>query len=276
MSAHHSEHQFSADDGAQLFAHRWLPDHGAPRAELLILHGYAEHGGRYRELAHRLADFGMASTAIDFRGHGRSRGQRGYVDRFEEYFLDLEAAQRLLSPGLPQMLLAHSHGALIALDYVTRNRSSFRAMVISNPYLALAMEVPAYKRTVAKLAARFLPRLSLPSGLPPEGVSRDPGIVDAYQRDPLVFTTAAAGWFAAATAAQARVRALTSLPLPCLYVVGEADPIASPVASRALANNLASDHLTLRLCAGARHEVFNEIDRATLHTEVGQWLLSHL
>ena len=68
---------------------------------LLIVHGYAEHAARYREYAHFLADNGVYVVAPDLRGHGLSEGQRGHVDDYAEYFLDVEEAKRLLLEDTP-------------------------------------------------------------------------------------------------------------------------------------------------------------------------------
>ena len=60
-----------ADDGADIFVRRWLPD-GEPRAAVQIAHGLAEHSARYARLAQALTDAGYAVYANDHRGHGQS------------------------------------------------------------------------------------------------------------------------------------------------------------------------------------------------------------
>src|SRR5690349_11295587 len=87
---YYTESHLAAPDGASLFLRRWLPSSGPVRAHVLIVHGYFEHGGRYRELAHTLSRFGIGSAALDVRGHGRSEGQRGFVQRFEDYLDDVQ------------------------------------------------------------------------------------------------------------------------------------------------------------------------------------------
>ena len=57
-----------------------MPD--APKGVVLITHGYAEHCGRYREVAHVITNAGWAALSYDCRGHGQSPGDRGYIDRF--------------------------------------------------------------------------------------------------------------------------------------------------------------------------------------------------
>src|SRR4051794_18724341 len=86
---------------------------GTPRGVVLVTHGYAEHCGRYREVAHVLVDAGWAALTYDVRGHGHSPGERGFVERFDIYLEDLAAmhaaARGLVDAGAPLVLLGHSH-----------------------------------------------------------------------------------------------------------------------------------------------------------------------
>lgn len=61
----------------------------------VIVHGYAEHIGRYREVAHVLTDAGLTVVGFDLRGHGRSSGGRGVIRSFTDYLDNLDAALAL-------------------------------------------------------------------------------------------------------------------------------------------------------------------------------------
>ena len=58
-------------DGLSLFTYCWLPD-APPHAVVQIVHGLAEHAGRYARLAGALSNRGYAVYANDLRGHGRT------------------------------------------------------------------------------------------------------------------------------------------------------------------------------------------------------------
>lgn len=236
------------------------------------MHGYMEHGGRYSEVAERLAAHGLASTAVDVRGHGRSGGARGYVSRFDDYLDDLEAAWSVLDPSRPRFVLAHSFGALIAFDWVARRSPAVAGLVVTNPFLDLTLPPPAYKRVLGAVAGRAFPKLAVPSGIPATAVSRDPAVVSAYANDPYVFGKATAGWFRELAPAQARVRSLDAIPCPLLFVYSDADMVALPSANRALAERLSCPEKTVWFRAGEYHEVLNELDRAELHEQIATWL----
>ena len=72
------EGTFQTTDGLTLFERAWLPE-GEARAVVAIIHGYAEHSGRYRHVGAALAARGYAVESLDLRGHGRSEGQRATV-----------------------------------------------------------------------------------------------------------------------------------------------------------------------------------------------------
>src|SRR5215468_1671633 len=122
-----------------LYTESFLPTE-APRGVVLINHGYAEHCGRYHEVAHVIVQAGWAAFSYDVRGHGQSPGERGYIDRFSTYLDDLaamQAAARALAADAPLVLLGHSHGGLIALRALADERPPrFAAAILSSPFLA--------------------------------------------------------------------------------------------------------------------------------------------
>ena len=62
------EGTLAAADGVQLHWRRASPAGGAPRGVVLLVHGYAEHLGRYREFVVHLAGRNLATAGIDLRG----------------------------------------------------------------------------------------------------------------------------------------------------------------------------------------------------------------
>src|SRR5881628_2256173 len=177
----------SAPDGTQLVYDAYEPRQA--RAAVLVLHGWSDHAGRWREVGERLRDAGLAAYLLDQRGHGRSGGRRGYLSRFSQLLGDLQAfrrAVRLRTQG-PQVLLGHSFGGLVTLRYLeTQPSDPIAAAVISSPWLALAFRPPAWKRIAARLLADLWPTLPFAVDLDLDHLSRDPTVSEAYQRDPAV------------------------------------------------------------------------------------------
>jgi len=112
----HQEGSFAGVRNAGLYYQGWLPE-GEPKAVLLVVHGLAEHSGRYMNLVNRFVPRGYALYGIDHLGHGRSEGQRLVLERFSDYTEPLRtyaAMVRCWQPGRPVFLVAHSMGGLIA------------------------------------------------------------------------------------------------------------------------------------------------------------------
>ncbi|HEY0481561.1 MAG TPA: alpha/beta hydrolase [Kofleriaceae bacterium] len=243
-----------------------------PRGIVVITHGYAEHCGRYREVAHVLVRAGWAVFAYDVRGHGRSPGERGYIERFAIYLDDFAAmraaARALVGPGAPMILLGHSHGSLITLRALTDDRPPEAAgAILSSPFLALRLPIPGYRRLLASVASRLAPKLAQPNALRVEDLTRDKAKQAERTADKLCFDVATARWFTEALAAQDHVFAHAArVKLPTTWLVGGDDPITDPARSQAVAARIPGARY--HDLAGMRHEVFNEIERGQVFSEL--------
>src|SRR5207245_8265400 len=154
----------SAPDGTQLVYDAYEPRQ--PRAAVLVLHGWSDHAGRWREVGERLRDAGLAAYVLDLRGHGRSGGRRGYLSRFSQLLGDLQAFRRVvrLRTDRPQLLLGTSFGGLVALRYLeTQPSDPIAGAVVVSPWLGLAFRPPAWKRLIGRVFADLWPTLPLPA-----------------------------------------------------------------------------------------------------------------
>ena len=252
-----------------LYGEVFLPKE--PVGVVLVTHGYAEHCGRYHEVAHVLVDAGWAVLAYDVRGHGQSPGARGAIDRFQTYLDDFTAAAtaaKELAPGKPLVLLGHSHGSLIVLRALCSDRPTGAvAAIVSSPFLGLKLKVPGYKLMMARLASRIAPQFAQPNALRVEDLTHDKAMQAARTADKLCFDIATARWFTESSGAQDYVASHASqIKVPTTWLVGGDDPIADPSQSRKVANLVPGAQY--HDLAGLRHEVFNEIDRAKVFQEV--------
>lgn len=267
-------------DGIALVGESWHPA-GAAAADVVVLHGFAEHRARYRTLAGELTAAGYAVHLFDLRGHGESGGDRGHVEHFADYRRDLErVAEAVLPPpgsGAPAVLLAHSLGGLIAVHAVLERPALFAALVLSSPFLAPATWLPPAARTAAGTAARMLGRLEFSPGIDAAGLSHDPEVVEAYRRDPLILQRASARWLGEVLAAQdAAFARAGELRLPVLLLLGSADPVAKLERSRRFYDRLESAGRERRIYDGFLHEVLNERGRERVVSDLLAWLADRL
>ncbi|MBX3158225.1 MAG: lysophospholipase [Deltaproteobacteria bacterium] len=261
---------------AGLYTEHFLPA-DRPKGIVVVTHGYAEHCGRYREVANVIVRAGWAALSYDVRGHGKSPGARGYIERFAMYLDDLAAiraeAKRLV-PGGPMVLLGHSHGSLITLRALCDgNPPDCVAAVVASPYLGLRLAVPGYKKLLARVASRVAPRLAQPNSLRVEDLTSDVQKQQERIADKLCFGVATSRWFTESSAAQAYVAEHAArIRVPTTWLVGAADPIADPAQSRVVAGRVPkADYHDL---TGLKHEVFNETTRGKVFAEVQRVLQS--
>ena len=189
----------SSRDGIALHG-EWFA-HRSPRAGALIVHGYAEHCGRYRETANALTMAGLSVLSFDLRGHGRSAGPRGLVRAFTDYLDDIDTAVAELEDRVgsaPLFMLAHSNGALAALRLLAdpwRAPKRVQAAVLCSPFLRLRAQVSRAKQLLSRIGGRVLPSLTMPSGLKPEWLTHDPDKLNERRHDTLCHDVASARWF---------------------------------------------------------------------------------
>lgn len=266
-------------DNAAIYYQGWLPE-GKPRAALLIVHGLAEHSGRYGNLVNRLVPAGYAAYGVDHYGHGKSAGDRVYVDRFGTYIETLECYQSMIQswqPGLPLFLVGHSMGGLIGAYYLLDHQTGLAGAVLSGPAVKIPSNISGATILVGKTLSALAPKTRL---LPLEAaaISRDPEVVKAYVTDPLVYTgKMTARLSAEMLKAMQRVTAEASkITLPILILNGGADRLVDPEAARMLFAGVSSVDKKLIIYEGYYHEVYNEPEREIPLNDVEIWLNNHL
>ncbi|MCK5688995.1 lysophospholipase [Myxococcota bacterium] len=273
MTAEQSQKKINVKDGTSLILQRWKPESKSVAAELLLLPGYADHSARYREMAHFLADRGIATNALDLRGHGRSTGQRGYISNFQEYLDDVDSAFELLKETRPRFVLGHSNGGLVALKWATERQPELSGVIATSPHVGLALTVPPLKLSAANILGTVFPRAALPSGLSGKEMTHVTTIADAYDRDPLVFKVATAGWFREVRAEQVRIQHQRKFTYPLLYVYSDSDPVSSSEINKRVSEQLECEDKTIIERPNEFHEVLHEEKRVELFGQIADWIL---
>ena len=247
------ESSFPGSEG-EIFYRRW-PAAGDLKRIVVLVHGYAEHGGRYAHVAEALADDGAVVFAPDHIGHGRSEGTRALIADFEHVVDDLHTLVgqiRGLHPDLPVVMAGHSMGGLLTGRYAERYPEDLAGVA----FLGAVLGDWRWAREV------------LENGIPdepsdPSGMSRDPRTVEEYATDPLVYHgTYHRELLEAEVTALDRFNAeFAKITMPVLFLHGEDDPFVPYETSLAAAKQMPTLDLTVRVYPGARHELVNELNR---------------
>ena len=266
--------RLSSADGLKLFYRRWIAPR--PRGICLLVHGIAEHSGRYEHLAQALTARGFSVWALDHRGHGRSEGLRGDCRSLEQFVEDLHGLARTVraeTRDLPMILVGHSLGGLISLSYAAEHPEEIRAVAVSSPALKLSHETPPWKVALVTATSRVLPMFPFQNGVNPKNLCRDPQVVEAYEKDPLVHRVLTARCAVALRDAMRQSLELARrIKIPCLILQAGADEVCDPETAAEFSRRADGAGILFRRYDGLYHELFNEPQRAEVIGDLCQWL----
>lgn len=260
----------SARDGTSLLVRHWPVETGEPWASMLLVHGLAEHCGRYEHVGAQVARAGIDAHSFDIRGFGGSGGPRATVERWSQLHDDLEervVAVRSIAPGRPLALYGHSLGGLIALGYVLDGRARPDLLVLSAP--SIKADLPLLPRLAVKGLRRFAPGLMLTNPFDADILSCDPQVGARYIADPLNQHRTTVRFAHAAFDEQRRVlAAIDRLSIQTLVVHGAEDRLI-PTASSAVFEGMPG--VTRRVYPALRHEIHNEPTGAMVVKDIIGW-----
>jgi len=271
-------------DGTRLATVSWRPDGGEPpTGQVVLVHGFGEHSGRYSHVAAHLVGHGYVVHALDLRGHGLSTGQRGHIGRWQEYRDDLAVFvdQVRVAAAAPArtFVYGHSLGGAIVLEYGLRVGPQLAGMIASAPALVPSGVHHPILEGVGRVISPVWPTFGVHLPLEHAALSRRPDTADRYDHDPLVHGR---------TTARAATESLTALRwtrehagqwrLPLLLLHGAADRIISAAGSRdfaAAARAGGAPDVTLIEYPGGYHEPHNDTQAGQVLADVEAWLDRH-
>jgi alpha-beta hydrolase superfamily lysophospholipase len=277
------ESQIELSEVGERYQRSWLPSE--PGRVMVLVHGYAEHAGRYDEMAMYFAERGFAVYAYDQAGHGRTAGARGHVDRFDRLVDELARfieLVRLDHPGLPLTLVGHSMGGLVVAATAAFRNPEVERIVLSGALLQLGGDGGGLRQSislgVARMIARFAPRVAISTGLDLQGLSRDPEVIRRYLEDPLVKDRMSVRFAAGMSSMVSAVRgAVDRIERPILILHGGDDSLSPPAGSRHLHAGLTdkiAKRSALQIYPELRHEIFQEPEREQVWQDMLRWIES--
>lgn len=274
----HTEGTFIGFGGTHLFYQSWLPEANV-QAVMVLVHGLGGHSSLFSSVAAYLVPQGFEVYAFDLRGHGRSPGQRGYINSWMEFREDLRAflqevqRQRSICPCI---LWGHSLGGTITLDYALRLHDGIQGLIVTAPALA-NVSIPPLKLFLGRSMSRVFPRFSLKLGIPRDMISQDAKILDAFTQDPLRHQYGSARL---ATEFFSTVDWIynhaSDLKIPLLIMHGSADRVTLPEGSRAFFQRVIFHDKEHYEYPGNYHDLYMENDYNEIFSDLDNWLERHL
>jgi acylglycerol lipase len=266
----HEEKTVTTPDSMELFHITDMPE--KPKAIVVLVHGLAEHCGRYDYVVQKLNEFGYGVYRFDNRGHGRSGGKRGYLDDFHKFIDDadlfVDRAQEE-NPQLPVFMLGHSMGGFITAGYGCKYPGKLKGQIFSGPVIIeLAIFDPLKEMDVENA-----PETTIPNSLSAL-ICRDRRVVEDYEQDPLVLK-------------ETTLKLLTNVFLegvawlkgnlkdynyPCLVLHGGDDQIVDKASAHYLYENISSEDKGIKIYDPFFHEILNEAEKDQVLADIHKWI----
>ncbi len=272
------EGQFKGADQTELFFQTWTPD--KVRGAFVITHGLAEHSECYHPLAKILAEDGWQVFAWDMRGHGRSEGKRGFARDISYFIDDLDVFAKLVRKQAPEqnvVFFGHSMGGLATIRYLQTRKPEYAALVLSSPALGLSVAVPKFKETLAHVALKWMPTLTMYNEIKYSDLTRDEEIRRSYESDSLRHDKISPGIFLSMVANFAKASEdADKIDAPVLMQLSGDDKIVSTEASRAFFDRLPGKKNQLILYPENYHEIYNDLDREQVVADLKKFIHPYL
>ncbi|MFO7791289.1 MAG: alpha/beta hydrolase [Bacteroidota bacterium] len=210
--------QFPSTTGQHIFYRLWEPD-TKPQAVLQIIHGMAEHSGRYEEFAAYMCGQGFVVAANDHPGHGitgKKAGKMGFFDEkqgWNNVVRDLIHFNEQLQASYqsPVIILGHSMGSFmarhlmiirpdLAAHWILSGTGYFNMLARTGGFamanLSLFFKDPQDKAGLLhKMSFESYNKKFLSENMPNAWLSTDKNVVKAYQGDELSGFVASSGFY---------------------------------------------------------------------------------
>lgn len=254
----------------------------SPDALLILLHGIAEHCGRYKNFVDFYNRHKFAIITMDLRGHGKSQGLSSYIPTSDDIFKDIDLLIKKgkeLYPSCPAVLYGHSMGGALVLSYTLDRYSNpvnicpYQALIAASPWIRLArpFQPPAPIYSLIRNVCRMKPHAHVPLRVNINKITRDEEVRDDYNKDDLIrrsTTLALAGSMGNMAVTLDRTSAIFRIPV--LLQHGEADSITSCRASSKFCKR--GTNIEFKEWPHCYHELHNEPEREDIFHFTYNWL----
>ena len=267
------EEKVPGPGGLGIFVRSWHPG-GKERGVVVICHGVNSHSGYYAWTAEQLVASGLAVYALDLHGRGQSDGERFYLDKISDYVHDVHAVVILAKSrdmGVPVFVLGHSAGGVVSCVYTLEHQAELAGLICES--FAFQVAAPDFALAVVKGLSHLAPHAHV-LRLKNAEFSRDPQVVEAMNRDPLIANEVQpTKTVAELVRADERLKAeFPLITLPVLILHGTADKVTNPKGSQLFYETAGSTDKTLKLYEGHVHDLLNDFDKDKVMADIQGWI----
>jgi len=243
----------------------WKWEADCAKGVVVIVHGAAEHHGRYRWLMEMFRLSGFHVVMGDLPGQGTTtRRKRGHIQSFDEYInevADWVAAAKEFQ--LPIFLLGHSMGGLVVIRTLQEKRLPVDGVILSSPCLGLVTYPSKGLDLLSKVLNYVAPSMLFDSRLSVEVATRNEEVREMDKNDSLYVTKVSVRWYRELVKAmQLAYRNISKFPdIPLLLMQGGDDKIVDKAVVKEWFDQLPISEKVYKEWNKLYHEIFNEPER---------------
>jgi len=311
MENTNSEKEFNLQNaqGNNFFVRSIMPMQGNPLGIVQVIHGMAEHNGRYKEFGEFLAQHGFGLVAADHPGHGRTAENPealGHLERNSGWETMLSNAQVLYThirttySDVPVFVLGHSMGSILAKHFTAFYPVYTQGLILSgtfqmpkskmhflNAFVWLQGIFMGFKKKSRFFNKKFYESFNKhfkPGASGCEWITSDSAEMVEYAHDPFCGFDCSIGFYSnLGRGILAEKKLSTKLTyrktLPILIFSGQDDPVGNfgkdPLAIHGEFFKQKFQNLTVKIFQG-RHEMLHEKNKQKVFAYILNWMMNHL
>ncbi|WP_425448499.1 alpha/beta hydrolase [Dethiothermospora halolimnae] len=272
------EGKLKAKDGTEIYYVKDVPNDR--KAVVVIVHGFAEHLGRYDYVKNKLNEFGYGVYRFDNRSHGKSGGERGHIEDYNNFIEDANLVVDMAkkeNTDVPIFMLGHSMGGFITSSYGIRYGEKLDGQVLTDAATMKTPQVTGIKGPLFKLLSKIIPKKRIENPLS-HLICHDRKVVKDYEEDPLNLNDATIKFFVEfmVNGVGWLNENMPSYSCPCLILHGGDDKIVDKRASENFYKTIASNDKEIKIYDGLYHEILNEDIKDDILEDIHKWLERHI
>lgn len=300
--------QITQKDGYKTSLQYFKASDEIPSGSVLVMHGMAEHFGRYLDFINALTLQGFDVYTYNHRGHGTDKklSELGFIAKKNGASLVVDDALTVCNyikengRSCKLGIFGHSMGSLI-LRCLLQKQDNFECAIASSttmPPTAVSDAGITLANILSLLQgpakrSEFLQKVmfggkeytSLCTRTTYDWLTRNNTVIGRYMDDPYCGFTCTASFYRdlvvlCKRAAAKRNIAKTRKDFPLLFLTGEKDPVggysSQLIALQKKYNSLGFTNTSLTIYAEARHELLNELNSEEVYQDIFNFLHTHL
>ncbi|MCD4779086.1 MAG: lysophospholipase [Candidatus Omnitrophica bacterium] len=262
------------DKKTNVYYRKWnIP---SPKAVLFLVHGLGAHCGRWEFLAKYFTKSKFAIYAIELQGFGETKGIKGHIDSFQEYYNHISSITAFIKKDHPTkkiFLLGESMGALISFIYTLHHPDIFAGLICLSP--AFKNSIPFTFKDYLKVFTSYIynPKNQLTMPFTPQMCTRDQHYQQVMMQDKREHQFASAKLLINILLAQIKAQAnAKKLSTPTLFLLARKDYFVDPLMSLKIFNKIRMEDKTLIQYPEMHHSLSIDLNRDKVFGDILKWI----